>query len=244
MSGRRLALVFLVALALMLIVALPLKLALDWTHAGARGLTADRASGAVWSGTLHGAALRGLRFGDVALSLDPLGLALGGGRFRFGVDGPLKAKGVVLFRGSGFGLADVDLSGPAATLAEGLPFTGQIRLENLSAEFRAGECRRAEGRISIERIAIGTGVMPPNLVLAGVPACRDGAWIAPLTGQAPGVNVEADLRIGPQGRYRLHTRARTTNPTYEAAMGLAGFERDLDGFSRIDQGRLGGDAVR
>lgn len=244
MSGRRLALAFFGALVLMLIVALPLKLALDWTNAEARGLTAERASGTIWSGTLHGAALGGLRLGDVGLALDPLGLVLGGGRFRFGLDAPLKAKGVVQFRGSGFGISDVDLSGPTATLAGGLPFTGWIRLEGLSAEFRAGDCRRAGGRVSIERIAIGTGVMLSSLVLAGVPACRDGVWIAPLAGQAPGVNVEADLRIEPQGRYRLHTRVRTTNPTYEAAMGLAGFERNLDGFSRTDQGRLGGDAVR
>lgn len=244
MSGRRLVLLFAGALALMLLATLPLRLALNWAQAPARGLAAERVSGTVWGGTLHAAAFHGLRLGDVDLGLDPLGLLLGGGRFRFDLKGAMAGKGVAQLRGSGFGLSGVDLSGPTAMLAAGLPFAGQVRLEDLEAGFRSGTCHRASGRVSIERIAIGAGVELPGLVLSGGPACREGAWVAPLSGQAAGVNVEADLRIDAKGRYMLLTRVRTTNPTFEAAMGLAGFERNLDGFSRVDQGRMGADAGR
>lgn len=244
MSARRLASVFVVLLALMLVATIPLSLALSAMGAATRGLSATRVSGTIWSGELSDASFQRVRLGDVRVRLDPLGLFLGGGRVQFVLGGRLQGRGVARLAGREVGVSRLRLSAPADALADGLPFRGTVRLENLEARFRSGACHRASGRIVLERLSLGAGAPLPGLSLSGPAACRGGLLVAPLSGRAAGVEVEADLQVSGAGRYQLLTRVKTTDPTLEAAMGLAGFERNLDGFNRRDHGQVGVDAPR
>lgn len=244
MSRRGLITAFAAMFVVALVATFPMSVALKAMGAASRGLAAERVSGSVWSGHLDKAQFRGLEVGDVALRLDPLGLLMGGGRLRFELRGPLQGRGVLHMRGTEAGVSGVKLSGPATALAANLPFRGTLRLEGVEGRFRSGVCRRARGRVIIESLSLGGGVALPGLVLSGTAACRGNSFTAPLSGRAAGVDVEAELQVDGQGRYRLQSRVRTTNPTLEAAMGLAGFERRLDGFNRLDQGVLGDYAAR
>lgn len=239
MSVRNLSLLFAGVLALVLIGTAPLALALRLAGAEARGLSAARVSGSVWNGRLEDASFQGAPLGEVQLGLDPAGLVMGGGRFRFVLEGPVSGRGLAQLRGARLGFPQLDLSGPTSAFAPGLPFAARVRLEGVEAQFHDGACRRAGGRVLLDEIALGRGAPLPGLQLSGPVACRAGAWTADLAGQAAGVNVEADVRIDGAGRYRLVTQVRTTDPTIEAALGLSGFERTLDGFRRTDHGQTG-----
>lgn len=239
MSGRRLAALFAAIFALALVVMIPLSFALSAMDAARLGLSATRVSGSIWRGRLSQARLHRLALGDVGVRLDPLGLVLGVGRFHVTLTGRLQGRGVLDLRDGGAGVSRVRLSAPADVLVDGLPFRGVIRLEDFEARFKSGACQRAGGRIHLERLSLGAGTLLPDLSLSGVARCRNKVLVAPLAGRAAGLEIEAELQAFGNGRYILLTRVRTTNPALEAAMGLAGFERNLDGFNRRDEGQVG-----
>lgn len=238
MSWRSLAGLFIAVWIVLVLVLAPLSLMLRWTGALAHGLAAERISGSIWNGRLKGLSFRGMSLGEAKVALDPLGVFLGGGRFKFELTGPVQADGVARFHGTSLGLLDLDLAGPASALAGQLPLDARLTLSDADIEFRSGQCRRGRGDVRLDQVRIG-GVRAEGLVLQGAARCDGAAWVAPLKGAAEGVDLEIILRITADGRYQLTTEARSTNATVEAAMALAGFERTVDGFRRTDGGRLG-----
>lgn len=230
------------AVLVFLILLAPLRMALGWADADAAGLSAASVRGSLWSGELTGAAFRGLPLGEVEAGLDPLALLTGAARLKLqsaeGSAAPATGEGAVRLGDEVFDLVVEQGSVPSEYVARGLPLQGQLVLTGLSVRFEDGRCVRAAGRLALERLRLASGPDLPGLVLAGAPQCRDGALYVPLAGAGEGVQVEAELTVGGDGAWRLETQARGANPAFEAAAGLAGFARGLDGFTRTDQGRL------
>ncbi|WP_309091691.1 type II secretion system protein N [Phenylobacterium sp.] len=226
------SLVFLV----MLVLLAPLRLVLGWMGAEGAGLSARRVEGTVWSGQLRQAAFRSVSLGDARVGVSPLRLG-----FRVRARGEAQGEGVLRLRQDGIALARVDASVPLRRIAPAAPMTGELVLRNFDLDIRRSGCRSARGEVALQQVQIGP-TAPAGLRLVGRAACRDGRLVAPLTGQASGVVVDALLSLDAAGRYELVTRLRATDPTAVAAAGAANFERGLDGFTRTDRGRL--DAVR
>lgn len=245
MSRLRLAQVFTIALALLLIGLAPLRLALDAMGAERRGLAAREASGTIWRGRLLGARFGGVELGDVRLGLDAAGLFLGGGRVWFRTQGPISAGGVLLLSGKRSGARSLDGTLPLGLVIPQAPVHGRLGLKDVDLEFRHGLCRSAGGRVSLDQLTLpGGGPLAPALVLSGAPTCRGGAAVIPLSGLADGVAIDVLIRLDGAGGYRLETVLRATNPRFAALAALRGFERTIDGFRRVDQGRLSGGAAR
>lgn len=223
--------VFLLALVLMA----PLRMVLGWTNADAAGLSARRVEGTVWSGRLHGAVYRGVALGEVRAGLDPLRAGL-----RLAADGELSGHGVVKLRKQGLALSGVDATLPLSRLAGGLPFDGELALDDVRVDFRAGACRAAAGRVALTSVRVrGLDQPIPGLQLAGTAACKDGAFVLPLAGTGGGVAVETIFKLDGGGRYEAVTRLQATDPVALAAISASGFERGLDGFTRTDRGLIG-----
>jgi hypothetical protein len=243
MSGLRLGQIFAVALLVLLVGLAPLQLGLNMMGGERLGLGARAATGTIWRGELKEARLGGVDLGDVDLGLHIPGLLLGGGRVWFDAQGPMSARGVAVMTRAEFGVVDFEASLPLEEIMSRAPVRGRLRLEGGRVAFRHGACSAATGRVTIDRISLPGGAqLAPGLALSGVPTCKGGLLIIPLSGQADGIGVHLLVTIDASGGYRLETLLRAANPSFEALMALTGFERTMRGFVRVDQGRLGVDA--
>lgn len=244
MSAVRLGLIFALALLVAGVAFLPLRLALAWSGAEAAGLAARRAEGSVWAGVLQEASLGGAPLGVVEVGLDPLSLVVASPRLRFSSTGVVSGTGEAGLGRDGVSLAGAELAAPLAVVLPGLPFRGRLRLKDAAIGFRAGRCASAGGEAVIDQLGLGArGPDIPGLAIAGRLACRDGALVLPLAGEGEGVRFDGTLRVAGDGGYRLESRIRATNPTVDAALGLSGFGRTLEGFARVDHGRMGARAA-
>lgn len=228
----RLALVGSAVFLLMLVLLAPLRLVLGWMNAGAAGLSARSAEGTIWSGRVAQAGFRGAPLGDARVGLDPLRLGL-----RVAADGEVRGEGVIRLRRHGLALAGVDAALPLRRVAPAAPVAGELVLQDLHLDMGSDGCRSAKGTVALQQVQLGS-VAPAGLRLSGSAVCRGGRLVAPLTGQAAGVAIDATLSLDAAGRYELVTRLRATDPAAVAAAGLASFERGLDGFTRTDRGQL------
>lgn len=244
MSRLRLAQIFALALVVLLMALAPLRLALEAMGAERGGLAARAVTGTVWRGQLKAARFGGVELGDVGLGLDIAGLFLGGGRVWFRTQGPVSARGVLLLTRSRSGVSGVDANLPLEAVMPQAPVRGRLDLKDVDLEFRHGACKSARGRIVLDHLTLPGGApLAPNLVLSGAPTCSGGAAVTRLNGLADGVAIDLVIKLDGAGGYRLETVLRATNPQFAALAALSGFERTMDGFRRVDEGRLGGGDV-
>lgn len=242
MSQLRLAQIFALAVGVLLIALTPLRWALHAAGADQRGLAAQSATGTVWRGELKAARMGGVELGDVGLGLDIPGLFLGGGRAWFNAKAPISARGVIALTGSR-AIGGLHASLPLDAVMAHAPVRGRLTLKDVDLEFRRGACSSAKGQVTLDQMSLPGGApLAPSLVLSGEPSCRDGMVVAPLSGLADGVAIDLLISLDAAGRYRLETVLRATNPQFAALPGLSGFERTMEGFRRVDQGRLDGHA--
>jgi len=234
LDGRFLAGLFALVAILVLLASVPLRLVLG-ERAADLGLSAERVSGTVWAGTLTAASFQGLALGDVRVGLNPFALLIG--RVRLGFSSA-EARGALRLAPQGIAFEGVDLTASTGVVAPGLPLSGTAELADLDLDLIGGACRNAGGQVQLSDLALD-GVPLPGLVLSGAPDCADGAVRLPLTGQAQGVDVQAELVARPSGAYQLTTTLRTTQPELDPLLTAAGYVRGLDGYSRTQTGRLG-----
>ncbi len=237
MSTRRLALMFAVALVMLLVALFPLRLALGVMGAHSMGLSAASVRGPVWSGTLAGATFGGVRLGDVKAGLDPLGLFRGGGRVWFRAVGPIEARGVLRSGAAVFGVERLDAVLPSSLLVAGAPVEGRLQLTGVTAVFRHGDCRQAGGKVRLSDVAFGP---VGGLALQGEVRCEGRRLLLPLEGQGQGVALRLRFTVDGQGRYEAESLIRSSDANLAAAGEVAGLERTLEGYRRLDRGRLGG----
>jgi general secretion pathway protein N len=231
MKGRALAVVFVIAFAAALAASVPMRLVLSWPDADRVGISAAEVSGSIWDGWLTAAQYRGIKLGDVEISLDPL--ALLAGTRRLTVRGPLGAA--MLVQGESYGFEAADAAIDVEQLRSGFPLAGRVRLEHATLLFSGGRCARAEGRIAtdiLQRAFDGPEV-------AGDLSCAGDAAVARLDGRLQDVGVSIALRLDAGGRYQAETRVITANPIVRGTLGLAGFVESGEGLVRSDEGALG-----
>jgi general secretion pathway protein N len=236
MSRERLVLVFAGVFLVMLLALFPMRLALGLMTPGASQLTATSVSGSIWRGRLDGAALGGAPLGAARAGIDVLGLFRGGGRLWFRTQGPITGRGVLQLGATAFALEDADLTLPSSILLPGLPIQGRLQLTGFTAAFRHGDCRRAGGDVRLADVSFGAA---SGLVLSGKARCQGRRLAVPLEGQAQGVALQALLTLDGRGRYEVQSLVRSSDANLAGTTGMRGLERTLDGYRRIDRGRIG-----
>lgn len=211
-----------------LIVFLPMRLALGVLGVGAEGLTARRASGSIWAGTLRDVRFGALALGDLSAGLSPFPLLLGRARLNLETrgdqtDGRLQGAFVVTRH-------MVGIDGVTASLATGgvfapVPVTG-LDLDGVSVRYVDGLCDRAEGRVTARLGGSDPGIALPA-AMTGSPRCEGRALVLPLASRS-GTDA-AMLRMWADGRYSV---ALTLAPPDEGA--AARLERS--GFIATERG--------
>jgi len=225
---------FLAALALALLVLLPLRLAAGWFDVGGRGLAAREVEGSLWFGRLREAQFGPVLLGDVDARLNLLPLFLGRARLSLHRDADSGGAfdGAVTVTRHSFGLEDLTGQLQARGLFGPLPIA-TLDLDDVSVHFEGGQCESAEGQVRAGLAAEVAGLALPS-ALSGTVRCNAGALVLPLAGQSGMEQVNVSIEAS--GRWRAEILVRATDPatiqrltTAGFTLGAAGYVRRIDG---------------
>jgi general secretion pathway protein N len=183
-----------------LVLAFPLRLAASWFGLDRFGISAREVSGSVWRGRLGEARIADFAAGDVGARLNLLPLAMGRVRVDFTREGESAdlLRGAISIGRNSVGIDDATARLPLGTALAPLPLLA-IDLTDLSARFRDGMCRSAEGRVRAEIDGAVLGLALPG-GLSGNARCDGGALLLPLVSQSAMESVS--LRLFAGNRYR------------------------------------------
>lgn len=227
---------FACAFLLALVALLPLRLAADWLAVDDLGISARRAEGSVWLGSLAESRVGDAPLGDLSARLSPIQLLVGRARVDLsnGEDGAGRIAGAIGVSRSRVGIDDMTAQIPVAAVFAPLPLD-TLDLSDVSAHFEDGQCASAEGRVratitgDVAGIALAQG-------MSGNARCDGGALLLPLQGQS-GMEKLA-VKLFADGRYELDFAVRTTDPAAAARLTASGFEQTPQGHVFALQGRL------
>ena len=221
---------FLAALALALLVLLPLRVAAGWFDMGGRGLAAREAEGSLWFGRLREAQFGPVMLGDVDARLNVLPLFIGRARLSLHRDpdsgGPL--DGAISVTRHSFGLEDLTGQLRVGTLFGPIPIA-TLDLDDVSVHFEGEQCESAEGQVRAGLSGSVAGLSLPS-GLSGAVRCQGGAALLPLTGQSGMEQV--NLSIEASGRWRAELVVRPTDPATIQRLTAAGFVPGAGGYVR------------
>lgn len=234
LSTQTLTALFCALVMILLLAMAPLSLALG-ARPQAAGLSAAAVTGTVWRGRMSDAAIGGVRLGDLQVGVSPLSLLLA--RVSLGFQGQT-VRGELVLRPRHTRLIKVDADLPLTALLAGGGVNGRASLRDFDLDLLGGRCERAGGAVSLDQLSLGALELP-GLMLSGAPSCGGEDLVIPMSGQADGVDVAADLRVSPQGVYRIDLILRTTRPEVGLALGAAGAQTTADGHLIQLTGRLG-----
>jgi general secretion pathway protein N len=212
------------AAMLFLIALLPLSVALPLVTPPESGLSARRASGTIWSGTLHDARVAGMALGDTRVGLRALPLLVGEAQTWF--EAPL-LRGIIIASGSGFGMAHGNGAVDVDIRVKPLPLS-QLTLDDASVRFTGNRCAGAEGRVRASVTGdIGGLALPGGM--SGTLRCDGSALLIPLVGQSGMERL--DLRVTGDGKWRAELSVRSTDPAVAAKLVAAGFTPGPGGYA-------------
>ena len=221
---------FLAALAIALVVLLPLRVAAGWFDMGGKGLAAREAEGSLWLGRLREAQFGPVLLGDVDARLNVLPLFVGRARLSLHRDadsgGPL--DGAISVTRNSFGLEDVTGQLRVGTLFGPIPIA-TLDLTDVSVRFEGEQCESAEGQVRAGLAGSVAGLALPS-GLSGAVRCQSGAALLPLAGQSGMEQV--NISIEASGRWRAELIVRPTDPATIQRLTAAGFAPGAGGYVR------------
>lgn len=236
LSGRAklvLAALFFVAL----IVAFPLRLALGWSGAGERGVTAREIGGTVWNGAVGDLRLGALPLGDVAVGLRPLPLLIGRREFsleRLALAGTPEFSGIASGGRDWLALREVQGQVTLGESLGALPATA-LGFRDFSVAMEAGQCRAASGQVSLI-LAPLSELVPIPVALSGEARCSKGALYVPMSG--PSGMEKLFLRLEPDGSWRADLVLSGLPVELAAPLLDSGFSARPGGIGLSASGRL------
>lgn len=237
--------VFLGLLICFLVASFPLRVVVAGTGLLPDGVQFSGAQGTVWSGTLRDVTWRGLRLGDMRLALKPSGFLRGAATVRFeSFGGAMSLKGVVSKGALGeTRLRGVTISGASQALpvqhflVSGLH--GSYRLDLRALDLQDGRCRKAEGDVWTDTLALGhdrwQGKGP---VLAGPVECKEGNISIHVGGTEGPMTITSQSTIDPRGGFDIAIDGKGVDQGMMAALQALGFERTGDGFAGHFKGQF------
>lgn len=206
--------IFAAALALALIVFLPLRLALGF---GDSILFARSVEGSIWGGRLMGAAIGGQPLGDLKAGLSPLHLFLG--QVRVNVDGAFRGALIKTFSSEGANIEGMTL--PLSRSFGALRLTS-LEISQAHLRFRKGNCAEADGRVTVQV----DGALGPQR-LSGDLKCSGSVLAAELLSQS--AMERLTLRFPKAGRYEAILSIRAADAEQATRLSAAGLRETASG---------------
>jgi general secretion pathway protein N len=222
------------ALAVALVVLLPLRVAAGWFDMGGKGLAAREVEGSLWFGRLREAQFGPVQLGDVDARLNVLPLFLGRARLSLHRDAAAGGAldGALLVSRHRFGIEDMTGQLSTGSLFGPLPIA-TLELSDVSVNFEDERCESAEGQVraGLAGDVVGQG-LPASL--SGTVRCQNGAAILPLAGQSGAEQLNISFEAS--GRWRAELVLRPTDPATIQRLTAAGFAPGAGGYVRRIEG--------
>ncbi len=222
---------------LALFFAFPLRLALGWSGAGERGVTARVVEGTVWSGLVGDLRLGALPLGDVAVGLRPLPLLIGRREFsleRLAIPGTPEFSGIASGGNGWLALRDVQGQVALGESLGALPASA-LGFRDFAVSMEAGQCRTAKGQVSLI-LAPLSELVPTPVALSGEARCNKGALYVPMSG--PSGMEKLFLRLEPDGRWRADLVLSGLPVEISSPLLDSGFSARPGGIGMSAEGRL------
>lgn len=239
-------LIFIAALMFGIMSGVPLSFMMRQAGLVDQGISWQQARGTIWHGQVTGLGYRGQPVGALDVKSSPRSLLSGAivsdvkwvgqaGRAR----GKLKLSGSSANL-SGFA-AELDISRLSGIHPELRRVGGTLKLSNAAARLdSAGKCQAASGAAQLDlvrRLGVQYGRDWP--LLAGAPACSDGNFELPLTGDGPNrERFEITLRARPDGRTGMDVHVERLDPQAIAALAALGFTNTGNGYTLSQEAAL------
>ncbi len=219
------------AALVMALISLPLSVVLPLALPADSGLSARRAEGTLWDGTLREASVAGLPLGDTRVAFDWLPLLIG--KTRMGFAGAT-LRGIVEMSsndvGLSYGAGTIDLSGRLRPLP-----LSRVRLDQAAVQFRNDRCASAAGRVRADIAGDIGGLSLPG-GMSGTVRCDGGELLVPLVGQSGMERI--DLRLSGSGKWRADISVRTSDAALTAKLLASGFTTGPGGYTVRVSGAL------
>jgi general secretion pathway protein N len=221
---------FLAALAVALIVLLPLRVAAGWFDMGGKGLAAREVAGSLWMGRLREAQFGPVQLGDVDARLNVLPLLLGRARLSLHRDEAAGGAldGAILVTRHRFGIEDVTGQIRTGSLFGSLPIA-TLDLGDVSVNFEDERCESAEGQVRATLAGDVAGLGLPS-GLGGTVRCQNGAAMLALAGQSG--SEQLNISVEGSGRWHAEVVLRPTDPVMIQRLTAAGFAPGAGGYVR------------
>ncbi|MFN3228473.1 MAG: type II secretion system protein N [Asticcacaulis sp.] len=212
------------------IATIPLRLVLG-DAATQAGVSAHAVEGTLWSGTLRGAAFRGVPLGDLRLRTHVWPLLTGQWQVSLQSDaGPLR-RATVGVSGKALSLRQVEGRVPVSFLVPGANWPGGLSLSNVALERdKAGTCVSASGTARWDALETWGGP-----ALSGTLRCEGGQVVLPMAGSADMATVKARLSLSPAAQARLQVEAESHSPAMSTAAALMGMTEQAPGLWILDR---------
>ncbi len=212
------------AAAVMALMSLPLALVLPLALPADSGVSARRAEGTVWDGTLREANVAGLPLDDTRIGFDFLPLLIGQARFGFASS---SLRGIVAASSGSFGLSRgngvIDLAGRLRPLP-----LSRFTFDEVAVEFRGDRCTSAKGRVRAEVAGDVAGLSLPG-GMSGTVRCDGAMLLLPLVGQSGMERI--DFRVAASGSWRADLSVRTSDPVLVGKLISSGFASGPGGYT-------------
>lgn len=229
---RRYILASVATLAVAAIIFMPLR-----TIVGGDGVTARKADGIIWDGSIRDLSLGKLPVGDVnarlrfwPLFLGRAEILLSRGNTQFvpGINGSVSR-----------GIGGMSVNNLSATLPVGsllAPFPAEnIQFDGFSARFASGRCMDAGGQVRLTLSDTVPGLNLQNGML-GQPRCDGARLLLPLASQS--AMERADIRLSADGSYTVTVTLDANRGDQAAVLNLAGFRPVAGGYRLVQKGRF------
>jgi len=221
------------ALAVALLVFLPMRLVLGVVGLGEQGFSARSVGGSVWDGRLEDARFGTLPLGSLDASLSPFALLVGRARVHVaGADDAL--RGAIELSRHMRGIDHMSATLPTGGAFAPLPVTA-LTLDDVTIRFTDTVCATAEGRVRARLVGEAAGIALPT-ELAGNARCDGAALLLPLASQSGSESIE--LRVTGDGRYTAALRLTPADPAAAERLAGAGFVAGPGGYRLSIEGRF------
>lgn len=224
--------------AVSLVTRLPMALAVEKANLP---ITYDTVSGTIWNGSLRGIEVNGQAVGDLSLRLHALSLLTGQAKANLALQGSgVTGSGVISARGRSVriqnGAALVALEPLRLRDVFGQRLRGQLDADVRELRVSTQGCQVADFTVTTDALTRSLGAYASGgLDLSGEGRCEGDALVVPLAGSSPEADVEATLRVEPNGQYI--TQLKVTPKVSELGSFLTGVGFEQDGGAFIAETR-------
>ncbi len=243
MSARFLTALFLSTFVLLSIVQVPMSAAISWMNVDRYGVSYGQVKGSIWSGSLTDVAWRGVRVGDVQITLKPLALLLGRAAARVEIENAGAVEGSLnIARGvtSTISIEDTEISVLVDDMPMILPIRGAAKFTVREAIFDAQGCKNLVADLQTDAMrqsTVGFDWRAP--VLSGSAQCVDGKVVLPLEGGEGAERVSVVVEIQRNGLFTIDAEVNTEDDSLAAMLGVVGFSMSDGAYTLSQEGRWG-----